>query len=571
MKIINESTEKELTGYPSIDKPWLKYYSEEALNTPLPECTVYELLWEKNKDHLDDIALMYFGKKISYRRLFESINKVANSFMALGVKKGDIVAMCVTNTPEMVYCFYALNKIGAIANMLDLRLSPSEFRDVINEQKNSYVVLLDTCLKNMREAITDTEVKQAVVMTPLQSWGISFCNKANFKGQFIGYKEFIKLGTDGVAMQEMHCKPDDIAVIAHTGGTTGVPKGVQISNRSMVCVAVEYMVSGMPMKRGEKFLCLVPPFILNGLCTCLNLPLTAGVAVNLVPQFIQKKFPQYLKNKPEHVIAAPSWWERLSHDSKMKNVDLSFLITAATGGDGINPESEKAMNAFFHMHNASYNILNGYGMTETGSSVCTNMQNRSMAGSIGIPLPYMTLAVFDEKCDELPYGKQGELCVKGPSIMNGYCGRAVSENASTLKQHKDGTLWVHTGDMAHVTEDGFVYVDGRIKRIIIREGGFKVFPNLIEEVLMKVPGVDYCAVVGKRVSKNLTGQIPVAFIVSSIHQDVLEKECLLRCKENLASHCIPEHFYFLPDIPLTPMGKIDYRTLEEMAAAGEKE
>ena len=104
-----------------------------------------------------------------------------------------------------------------------------------------------------------------------------------------------------------------------------------------------------------------------------------------------------------------------------------------------------------------------------------------MAGSIGIPLPYMTLAVFDEKCDELPYGKQGELCVKGPSIMNGYCGRAVSENASTLKQHKDGTLWVHTGDMAHVTEDGFVYVDGRIKRIIIREGGFKVFPNLIEE------------------------------------------------------------------------------------------
>ena len=479
--------------------------------------------------------------------------------------------MCVTNTPEMVYCFYALNKIGAIANMLDLRLSPSEFRDVINEQKNSYVVLLDTCLKNMREAITDTEVKQAVVMTPLQSWGIPFCNKANFKGQFIGYKEFIKLGTDGVAMQEMHCKPDDIAVIAHTGGTTGVPKGVQISNRSMVCVAVEYMVSGMPMKRGEKFLCLVPPFFLNGLCTCLNLPLTAGVAVNLVPQFIQKKFPQYLKNKPEHVIAAPSWWERLSHDSKMKNVDLSFLITAATGGDGINPESEKAMNAFFHMHNASYNILNGYGMTETGSSVCTNMQNRSMAGSIGIPLPYMTLAVFDEKCDELPYGKQGELCVKGPSIMNGYCGRAVSENASTLKQHKDGTLWVHTGDMAHVTEDGFVYVDGRIKRIIIREGGFKVFPNLIEEVLMKVPGVDYCAVVGKRVSKNLTGQIPVAFIVSSIHQDVLEKECLLRCKENLASHCIPEHFYFLPDIPLTPMGKIDYRTLEAMAAAGEKE
>ena len=569
-----QNKQSTLTGYPSIDKPWMKYYSEEAINKPLPDCTIYEHLWENNKEHLEDIALIYFGNKISYRSLFENINLVANSFKALGVKKGDIVAMCVTNTPEMVYCFYALNKIGAIANMLDLRLSPSEFRDVLNEQENSYVVLLDTCLKNISKAILDTKVKQAIVITPFHSLKFPFCIRGKSKtlGEgFIGYKEFLKLGKRGVSMQEIYCKSDDIAVIAHTGGTTGVPKGVQISNRSMVCVAIEYMMSGMSMKRGDIFLCLVPPFILNGLCTCLNLPLTAGVAVNLIPQFVQKKFPQYLKSKPEHVIAAPSWWERLSHDTKMKNVDLSFLVTAATGGDGINLESEKAMNDFFHIHNSQCNIINGYGMTETGSSVCTNMQNHSMPGSIGIPLPYMTLAIFDENGEELSYGKQGELCVKGPSIMIGYCGSAASENSSTLRQHKDGSLWVHTGDMAHVDENGFVYIDGRIKRIIIREGGFKVFPNLIEEVLMKVPEVDYCAVVGKRVSNNLTGQIPVAFIVGSGHQDEIEQKCLTQCKENLATHCIPEYFYFLSNLPLTPMGKINYRILEDMAAVEEKE
>ena len=210
-----QNEQSTLTGYPSIDKPWMKYYSEETIDKPLPECTIYEHLWKNNKEHLDDVALIYFGNKISYRSLFENINLVADSFRALGVKKGDIVAMCVTNTPEMVYCFYALNKIGAIANMLDLRLSPSEFKDVLNEQENSYVVLLDTCLKNMRKAITDTKVKQAIVITPFHSLKFPLCirgKRTNLRGQFIGYKEFLKLGKCSVSMQEVYCKSDDIAV-----------------------------------------------------------------------------------------------------------------------------------------------------------------------------------------------------------------------------------------------------------------------------------------------------------------------------------------------------------------------
>lgn len=292
---------KNVTGYPSIDKPWLKYYSEEAINTPLPKRTIYEYLWENNKDHLDDTALIYFGRKITYKELFENIDKTARAFSALGVRQGDTVAMCITNTPESVYCFYSVNKLGAISNM--------------------------------------------------------------------------------------------------------------------------------PMHRGETFLCMVPPFILNGLCTCLNLPLSVGVAVQLIPQFKQEDFPKYLKSKPEHVIAAPSWWERLIQDKRMKNTDLSFLITAATGGDGINAENERKLNDFLMDHHSKSILLNGYGMTELGSSVCTGMNHCNCIGSIGIPLPKMTLAIFDENENELKYNKRGELCVSGPSLMNGYCGKASYENS----------------------------------------------------------------------------------------------------------------------------------------------
>lgn len=563
----NNWNEKGLTGYPSIDKPWLKYYSEEAINAPLPECTIYEYLWENNKDHLDDIALVYFGRKITYKELFENIDKVAKSFYAIGVKQGDIVAMCITNTPESVYCFYAVNKLGAISNMIDLRLSAPELLALLNELDNKFLVLLNTCYKNTSEIIEKSKIEQAIVITPFHSlpWPISRKNKYVSKNKkFMGYSEFIKFGKNKQIIT-VSFGSEKTAVIEHTGGTTGVPKGVEISNKSMISVALQYKISGMHMHRGETFLCMVPPFILNGLCTCLNLPLSVCVAVKLIPQFNQKDFPKYLKSKPEHVIAAPSWWERLSHNKHMKNMDLSFLLTAATGGDGINAENERKLNNFLKEHNSKSILLNGYGMTELGSSVCTGMNHCNCVGSIGIPLPKMTLAIFDENEIEMRYNERGELCVSGPSLMNGYCGKASYETNNIKKTHKDGLIWVHTGDMAHITEDGFVFIDGRIKRIIICEGGFKVFPNLVEDILMKINGVQDCAVVGMNVSSDLTGQVPVAFIIALGNQQIIERQCFDICKENLADHCVPEKIFFLSELPLTPVGKVDYRALEKLA------
>ena len=554
------------TGYPSQDKPWRQYYSAEALTAALPACTVWENLYARNRGHESETALIYFGKKITYGELFDGIDRAAAAFRALGVKAGEIVSLCLANTPEMVYCFYGLNKIGAAADFLDVRLSGPELREALREQGSRFAVVLDSCYETLREVIRETAVIRAVVMTPFHSLPFPLClrGRKRLEAPFVAYETFLRRGK-GQDSRPAVRRPEELAVIAHTGGTTGVPKGVRISNRSLVCVAEEYLRSGMPMGREEKFLCLVPPFILNGLCTCLNLPLSAGAAVILVPRFEQEQFPHYLKARPEHVVAAPSWWERLRCDERMAGADLSFLVTAASGGDGMSRESEEKMNAFLRACGARWPILNGYGMTETGSSVCTNMQRCGQAGSIGIPLPWVTAGVFDEAGRELPYDTRGELWVKGPSIMDGYCGRAAGESEHVLRVGPDGDRWVRTGDLAHISREGFVFIDGRIKRVIIREGGFKVFPGLVEDVLQQIPGIEGCAVVGRSVGAGLTGQVPVAFVVCRETGAVQAEDCLRRCREALASHCVPEEIFFLPQLPLTPVGKVDHRALERMA------
>lgn len=565
MNTTNNTNEKELTGYPSIDKPWLKYYSEEARNAQIPECTIYEYLYQKNKDYPQDIALIYFNKKITYKELFEGVERAAKSFLALGVKEGDVVSLCVTNTPEAVYCFYALNKIGAVSNMIDLRCSSDELKMFFNEIQCDIAVILDVCYDRVKTIADEIRVSNIVVVSPLQSLVSSFLIKKVKNGKFMSWSDFIKTGKDVTACFPREFTNASVATIAHTGGTTGIPKGVEITNQSMICVSFEYEHSGMHMERQEKFLTMVPPFILNGLCTCLNLPLSLGVTAILIPQFEQEKFPDYLKSKPEHIIAAPSWWERLSNDKKMLKADLSFLITAATGGDGINIESERALNQFFINHNSKSLLINGYGMTELGSSVCTGMNHVHRLGSIGIPLPKMTIAVFDENNNELPYDTQGEICVCGPSIMHGYCGNAHSETSNVLKIHSDGKRWIHTGDIGHITEDGFVFVDGRIKRIIICEGGFKVFPNLVEGVILTVDGVKNCSVVGMKPNKELTGQVPVAYIVADNSIGNILEIVDTKCKESLAPHCVPVRYNIINSLPLTPAGKVDYRALEKMA------
>jgi len=258
---------KELTGYPSVDKPWLKYYSEEAINTPLPECSIYEYMWDNNKDYPSDIAINYMGRKITYKELFENIDKTASAFIKAGVKEKEIVTVALPSIPEALYCVYALNKIGAVANMIHPLAGKEETLNYLNEVKSRVAVIFDGAYDTIANDIDKTSVEKVVVASPADSlpfaikiaYGLKV-KKPQLDGkQFVDWKDFVRAGreiTIRTAKKDCH----EMAIISHTGGTTGEPKGVMCSDNNINAL-IWQIGCNLPHVRQEKYLVVLPPFI----------------------------------------------------------------------------------------------------------------------------------------------------------------------------------------------------------------------------------------------------------------------------------------------------------------------
>lgn len=553
--------EKKLTGYPSVDKPWLKYYSEEAIRAPIPDCTVYEYLWESNKDNFDDIALIYFGRKISYKTLFMKIDMVENALRTSGVKYGDIVTISLPSTPEVVYLQYALSKIGAIANMIDPRSDAKMLKHYLDEAESSVFIFLDKCAPIVQKVIGHTKVKMAVRVSATESLPfINFLTKLVSKPittiNAVSWKSFTsnKSRQNQVRDKEERILMDTPTLMTHTSGTTGLPKGVVLSHRNVNAVVHQYSV-GMKHSRGQKYLCVIPPFIAFGVCVAIHLPLGLGMSVILVPQFNAQDFAKYLKKyQPEHFTCAPMSMEPLIKEQH--KLDLSFLVTPSVGGDYISAEYEKRINAYLSEHGCKHLLVKGYGMTEVSSSACTTSDYCNEAGSVGIPLVNMTISVFQiGTTTELSYGEEGEICFTGPNVMQGYFNNTAATRAA-LKVHKDGMTWMHSGDIGYMTPDGHIFVIDRLKRTVTVDGHM-VLPSKIEHVLLKHSSVEKCAVVGNKQSRL------IAYIVlkEGCFENV-QKEFQELCASELPTYSHPVFYVFKDGLPLTPVGKVDYRALE---------
>ena len=552
------------TGYPSIDKPWLKYYSEEAISAPLPECSVFQYLWQNNKDHLDEVAIVYFDKSISYGEMFKNIEKTARAFAALGIKTQDVVTACIPNTPEAIYIFYALNCLGAVCHFVEPIASETVMRKYLSLAPAKLLITIPETYPLFNGIRADEGIEQIIVVDVLQSLGkeADIC----YAAADLSWKEFIRQGDKTVFAEQWHESTLPVCIL-HTGGTTGMPKGAVLNNVNFNSLVVQWKYLGLDYRRGSTLLSLMPPFVSFGLTANLHVPLSFGMKLVLIPEYDPSKTVAQIKQyKPNCIPASPAHWEAVYNDPEIRNMDLSFLKVAYEGGDTLNINIERGLNDIFAKSNKDLKIQKAYGMTENTTAVTMSIGTTNLEKSVGIPLPQTVIGVFDENRNELPYGEVGEICVRSRNIMVGYH-KNEKATAEAIITHSDGDKWLHTGDVGEITPDGILYIKGRLKRIIIRHDGIKVYPVDVESKIAEHPAVKNCAVVGMKDPKHIQGEIPVAFVVlqDNISRSLVEEDILDFCNQNVIYFAIPQRIYYVDNLPMTHNGKNDFRALEEIA------
>lgn len=560
--------------YASQAKPWLKYYDQKFIDQTLPALSAFEYVCQRSKNHLNDTALEYYGRKFTYADLIVNVKKTAAALRGAGVKKGDIITVVSIMTPEIIALFYAADMMGATLNLVDPRYSVEGIREYIEEVDSHLLVCLNVVYERCRQAAKRTNVEKVIVLSPADSlpplmavgYKLTTPDKNKYASNVIRWKQFIK-GGEGQSTASEPYDPDHACVVVHTGGTTGSPKGVMLTDDCFNGIALQFQAYPKLFHRGQKLMNVMPPFIAYGFACGIHLPLVLGFTVVIIPNLDPAKLGSLvLKHKPEHMFGVPTHYQQLASDPKLRDKDLSFIINYAAGGDSLSRGAEQTVNDFLAAHGARYPIAKGYGMTEVSSAATVAAGLDNKPGSVGIPMVNTVVAAFEPGTDqELPIGQRGELCISGPCLMKGYYNKP-EETAILLRRHPDGRVWAHTGDMGYLDEDGFVFLDSRIKRMIIRHDGFKVFPSMIENVVSRHPAVHQCSVVGCADKDHTQGRLPFVYIVLKADTTAKKKQVIRElermCAEELPEYVQPVAYKFISSMPMTPVGKVDYRQLE---------
>lgn len=567
--------EKNMTGYASIDKPWLKWFTQEQLDLEFTPMSMYQMMYRHNRGHEHEIALSYFGNKITYGELFARIDKTAKAFLAIGVKKGDVVMMSLPNIPEAAYIFYAVNRIGAVLNTFDPRTSIEVIKQDILESNSSILIVVDVIYPKISEMLSETQIKTTVVVSPFDSlpfmlkWGARLKGrKAKHSASTVEWNHFIKKAQLYANPVPDEFEAGQLAVVCHTGGSTGTPKGVMLSNESCNALIYQLLYTNYGFKRNKTFLNILPPFIALGLINATHLALCAGIQSILIPSFEPEDIPKLImKHKPNIFMGGPIHFNMMLNDPNMKKENLCYLELCCAGGDKMPRETQMKIQEFLAEHHSKAKLWIGYGATETSAGTACMNNHCFRYESVGVPYLHNIFEVFDPDTNERihGYGNVGELRVSSPTLMLGYYGSKAVETSHVIHTDDDGRRWYCTGDLGHIDEDGLIYIDGRIKRIITRRG-FKIYPLYIEELILQHPAVKQCAVVG--VPDIIELNIPVANIVLQANCQDRKNEVITYVdqviKEHLPEYALMAGYNFLEELPLTPIGKLDFRALEKL-------
>lgn len=566
------STEKKLTGYPSIDKPWLKYYSEEALNTPPQECTLLEYIYKNNNTYSNDIAIEYFGNKITYKQLFENVDKAKKAFLKLGVKKGDKVIMFTSSTPETIYVILALCRIGAVANMINPLFSNEQIIDRINETDATIMISLDQLYGKIADVIKDTCIKTTIIVPVCNSMptilrniaGIKMKKKISYDSSVVKWDNFILNGTNILPSDDAAYEKDRPLVMVYSSGTTGASKGIVLTNDGINATISHYLNSDFPFKRGNTFLQMIPVWFSTGIVLSVLMPICLGITSILEPVFSKESFAKDIKKyKPNMTLGATSLWIYASTCKELKNTDLSFMTYPITGGEQVLSRVESSINAFLKSHRCKAVLFKGYGMCELGSTISSDAHVMSKTGSTGFPILNVTVAAFDTETNkEKKYNERGEIRVLSPSRMKEYFKNPDATNKFFCKDG-NGNMWGCTGDIGYIDKEGFVFILGRATDYYISEKGNKIYCFDIENIILENENVAQCEVVGLPQDHF---QIPVAHIVLEENCNLSEKELLEaihnNCTKKLADDCIPYGYKIWKAFPVKDNGKRDMELIK---------
>ncbi|NLD19428.1 MAG: long-chain fatty acid--CoA ligase [Clostridiales bacterium] len=565
--------------------PWLSSYKNVPHSLNYPDCSMFQLIQDNAKNYQDYIAYEFMGHKVTYQKFIENVHTCAKGLKVLGFKPGDRITICMPNTPQGVTMFYAINLMGCISNMIHPLSSEGEIKFYLNHSHSKGILILDAFLPKLENIIWETPDLEKVMVASI-STELNFIKKVGFKltkGKKIPkiprrdnitlYSTLMEMGQDYTGEYVVQKKADDPAAILYSGGTTGTTKGIILTNLNFNSLAMQTIAAGDCVIKGHKMLSIMPIFHGFGLGVCIHTMLVGICRCILVPQFSVETYAQLLKKvQPNYIAGVPTLYEALLRSKNMKNVNLACLEGVFSGGDSLSIELKRKVDTFLREHHATVQIREGYGTTECVTASCLTPKSFFKEGSIGIPFPDTFYKIVKASTkNQIPYGDEGEICISGPSVMKEYLDN-LEETEAVLQLHEDGRIWLHTGDLGTMDDEGFVYYKQRLKRMII-SSGYSIYPSQLENIIDAHPDVLMCTVIG--VPDPYKVQKVKAFVVLkngvSPNDDVRES-ISQHCVKNIAKYAMPYEFEFRDNLPQTLVGKVAYTVLEkeELANLAEK-
>ena len=557
-------------------KPWLEYYKEEGVPSTIeyPDCSMVDMVMQSAEKWPDNVAYSYYGHKVTFKNFVKKIEKAARALKNYGVKEGDRVTICMPNTPEGITMVYAVNMVGAVCNMVHPLSSEKELEYYIKVAESKYVLVIDAVFDKIYKLRDVAQLERIIVVRP--SAGLGFLKKKLYNtlhvkkvrlpandSRVVLWEDFIANSYFYQGNYHEERGGEDLAVIMYSGGTTGAPKAVMLSNLN---INAESICDGTMIRQvvpGATVLSILPLFHCFGLGVCIHTPLCRGMGCILIPAFSHKQFAEIIrKNEPNFIVGVPTLFEALIN-TKLKSKDLKSVTAVICGGDALNQTLRDKVNQFLENHGSEAKIRVGYGLTEGSGAVCLSPERTFADGIIGVPMPDTDFKIIkNDTFKELPAGEEGEICISGPLVMMGYLGDDV-ETAQTIRLHDDGKLWLHTGDIGYLGEDGLIYFAQRLKRIII-SSGYNIYPTHLESIINSHEAVLTSTVIG--IDHHYKGQVPKAFIVLKPGYKPgkrIEREIRELLERNVPIYALPAAYEFRDKLPKTKVGKVAFRELEK--------